>query len=78
MISIIIENEVLLQLKTYNISMNRLNSLGLYLSNTSNKNLILEQIMANRFLRNVIDLSEMKGVLHSTITINRLDRKSVV
>ena len=71
MISIIIENEVLLQLKTYNISMNRLNSLGLYLSNTSNKNLILEQIMANRFLRNVIDLSEMKGVLHSTITINR-------
>jgi molybdate transport system ATP-binding protein len=51
--------------------MNRLISLGLYLSNTSNKNLILEQIIANRFLDNVIDLSEMKGVLFSTITINR-------
>ncbi|MDR3652703.1 MAG: ATP-binding cassette domain-containing protein [Paludibacter sp.] len=46
-------------------------SIGLYLSNTSNKKLILEQIMANRFLREVIDLSTMKGALHSTITINR-------
>ena len=45
--------------------------IGLYLSNTSNKNYILEQIMANKFLQDSIDLKPLKGVLFSTITINR-------
>jgi len=45
--------------------------IGLYLSNTSNKNYILEQIMANNYLRDNIDLKPLKGVLFSTITINR-------
>ena len=45
--------------------------IGLYLSNTSNKNYILEQIMANKFLLDNIDLNPLKGVLFSTITINR-------
>lgn len=51
--------------------MNQHTGIGLYLSNTSNKNLILEQIMTNQFLHEYIDLSTSKGVLHSTITINR-------
>lgn len=46
-------------------------SIGLYLSNSSNKNLILEQILANVFLQEYIDLSTMNGALHSTITIHR-------
>jgi len=46
-------------------------SVGLYLSNSSNKNLILEQIMNNHFLREYIDLSVLQGTLHSAITINR-------
>ena len=45
--------------------------IGLYLSNSSNKNRILDQILANRYLREIIDLSSMQGVLFSTITINR-------
>lgn len=45
--------------------------IGLYLSNTSNKKSIIEKIMANCFLNRIVDLSSMKGVLHSTITINR-------
>jgi molybdate transport system ATP-binding protein len=45
--------------------------IGLYLSNTSNKKSIIEKIMTNRFLNTIIDLNSMKGVLHSTITINR-------
>ena len=45
--------------------------IGLYLSNSSNKNRILEQILSNRYLREIIDLSSMQGVLFSTITINR-------
>src|ERR1035437_3837172 len=46
-------------------------SIGLYLSNKSNKNRILEQIMSNQFLKNYLDLSSLKGALHSAITINR-------
>jgi len=45
--------------------------IGLYLSNESNKNKILEQIMANRFLQEHIDLGSMHGALHSAITIDR-------
>jgi ABC-type molybdenum transport system, ATPase component/photorepair protein PhrA len=45
--------------------------IGLYLSNESNKNKILEQIMTNRFLQEHIDLGSMRGALHSAITIDR-------
>lgn len=47
-------------------------SIGLYLSNTSNKNLILEQIMKNHFLREYVDLSLLRGALHSAISIHRM------
>jgi molybdate transport system ATP-binding protein len=46
--------------------------IGLYLSNESNKNKILEQIMSNHFLQEYIDLDSMRGALHSAITIDRL------
>jgi len=45
--------------------------IGLYLSNSSNKNQILEQILANKFLHGMIDLSSKRGALFSMITINR-------
>jgi len=51
--------------------MNHQTSIGLYLSNTANKNHILEQIMKNIFLQEYIDLSSLQGLLHSSITINR-------
>jgi molybdate transport system ATP-binding protein len=47
-------------------------NIGLYLSNTSNKNRILREIMTNNFLHQYLDLNSLKGALHSTITINRL------
>jgi len=47
------------------------NNIGLYLTNTSNKNLLLKQIMKNEFFCNHIDLSHLSGVLFSTITIDR-------
>ena len=52
--------------------MNQSTGIGLYLSNASNKNLILEQILGNKYLREYIDLSSRQGALHSTITINKL------
>ena len=51
--------------------------IGLYLSNSSNKNHILEQILANRYLQGILDLSSMKGVLFSTITINRFIEEEI-
>jgi len=57
--------------------MKRHTGIGLYLSNTSNKNKILEQIMANRFLISYIDLSLLKGALHSAITINRFVEEEI-
>jgi molybdate transport system ATP-binding protein len=51
--------------------MTHITSIGLYLSNESNKNRILEQVMANRFLQEYIDLNSLRGALHSAITINR-------
>ena len=45
--------------------------IGLYLSNSSNKKLIIEQLMFNLFLKGIVDLSSMNGALHSTITINK-------
>ena len=50
---------------------NHLN-IGLYLSNTSNKKHIIRQIMDNQFLQPYIDLSALRGALHSTITIDKL------
>jgi len=52
--------------------MKQTTNIGLYLSNGSKKNLILQKIMANQFLPNYIDLSALRGALHSAITINRL------
>lgn len=48
-----------------------MNNIGLYLSNSSNKNHIINEILANRFLCEYIDLSNLKGTLHSSITIDR-------
>ena len=48
-----------------------MNNIGLYLSNSSNKNHIINEILANRFLYEYIDLSNLKGALHSSITIDR-------
>jgi len=47
-------------------------NIGLYLSNSSNKKLIIKQIIENQFLYEYIDLSLQKGALHSTITIEKL------
>ena len=46
-------------------------NIGLYLSNKSNKNYILQQIMANKFLQPYLDLSPLKGALHSSIAIDK-------
>ena len=52
-------------------------SIGLYLSNASNKNLILEQIISNKYLKDHINLESLKGLLHSTLTINRFIEKEI-
>ena len=49
-----------------------MNHLGIYLSNASDKNLIIAELFSNRFLRNVTDLSGLHGELYSTITIDRI------
>ena len=46
-------------------------NIALYLSNSSDKNLIIKQIMKNEFLSEQTDLSLLKGVLYSSITINQ-------
>ena len=46
--------------------------IGLYLSNASNKNLILKNLLENEFLNDYIDLNILKGSLYSTLTINKL------
>jgi len=46
-------------------------SIGLYLSNTSNKNRILRQLMENSFLNEYVDLSSQQGALYSSITIEK-------
>ncbi|MEI8272747.1 MAG: ATP-binding cassette domain-containing protein [Paludibacter sp.] len=52
--------------------MKKHSNIGLYLSNTSDKKQIIRQITENQFLQQYIDLSELKGALHSTITIEKL------
>jgi len=51
--------------------MKQYTGIGLYLSNKSDKKYILEQILANKFLQDTIDLGTLRGALFSTITINR-------
>ncbi len=46
--------------------------IGIHLSNSANKDLIIDQIIANKFLKNDPDLSGLHGELYSTITINRI------
>ena len=52
-------------------------SIGIYLSNASNKNLILEQIISNKYLKDHINLESLKGLLHSTLTINRFIEEEI-
>jgi len=49
-----------------------MNHIGIYLSNTVNKDLIIDQIFGNEFLGKFIDLSALHGELYSTITISRI------
>jgi len=48
------------------------NNIGLYLTNNSDKNLIIEQILENCFLRNHLDLATLNGELYSQITIDKM------
>lgn len=54
-----------------------IHSIGLYLPNASNKNLILEQIISNKYLKDHINLESLKGLLHSTLTINRFIEEEI-
>ena len=54
-----------------------IHSIGLYLSNASNKNMILEQIISNKYLKDYINLKSLKGLLHSTLTINRFIEEEI-
>ncbi len=47
-------------------------NIGLYLSNTSNKKHIINEITDNTFLSEYVDLSRLKGAVYSTITIEKL------
>jgi len=49
-----------------------MNHIGLYLSNSVNKDLIIDEIISNKFLSKYIDLSGLHGELYSAITINRI------
>ena len=52
-------------------------NIAIYLSNSSDKNLIINQIMSNKYLSELIDLKSMKGALYSTITINQLINEKI-
>ena len=54
-----------------------IHSIGLYLSNASNKNMILEQIISNKYFKDYINLKSLKGLLHSTLTINRFIEEEI-
>ncbi len=49
-----------------------MNHIALYLSNSVNKNAVIEAIFENSLLREYIDLSGLHGELYSTITINKI------
>jgi molybdate transport system ATP-binding protein len=46
-----------------------MNHIGIYLSNTADKDWIIDNILTNNFLKEYIDLSGLKGELYSDITI---------
>lgn len=45
-------------------------NLGLYLSNETNKNELIKQIISDNYLINYVDLNQFNGALFSTITLN--------
>jgi molybdate transport system ATP-binding protein len=49
-----------------------MNHLGIYLSNTVNKKQLIDEIFANSLLKEFIDISKLKGALHSPITIEKI------
>ena len=49
-----------------------MNHIGLYLSNSVNKDWIIDEIFSNKFLLEYIDLSGLHGELYSPLTINRI------
>jgi len=49
-----------------------MNHIGIYLTNAINKNEIIDSIFSNTLLQNYIDLSQLHGELHSTITIDKI------
>jgi len=53
-------------------NMSQQSNIALYLSNKSDKNYILDEILENRFLNGLFDLSVLKGVLYSSITIDKI------
>ncbi|HLP04671.1 MAG TPA: ATP-binding cassette domain-containing protein [Paludibacter sp.] len=58
--------------------MEKTKGIGLYLSNKSDKNLIINKITSNSFLLDYQDLSSLKGVLHSAVTIDKLIREEIL
>jgi molybdate transport system ATP-binding protein len=48
------------------------NHIGIYLSNSVNKDWIIEEIFLNKFLREYLDLSGLHGELFSTLTIHQM------
>ena len=52
-------------------------NLALYLSNKSDKNFILNEILENSFLNAFVDLSVLKGVLYSSITIDKIIEEEI-
>ena len=48
-----------------------MNHIGLFLSNAVNKDLIIDAILSNEYLKEYVDLSRMHGELYSTLAINR-------
>ena len=46
--------------------------LALYLTNTANKKQLIRQIMEQQLLKDYLDLAGKKGLLHSTITIDKI------
>jgi molybdate transport system ATP-binding protein len=54
-----------------------MNHIGIYLSNSVHKNLIIDEIISNNFLHKYIDLSGLHGELYSTVTMNQLINEEI-
>lgn len=46
--------------------------IGIYISNNTNKQLVLDKIFTNNLLKNIIDISKLNGALFSSITIDQI------